>query len=71
MRMSDDVILLADGGGGERMMDLVRREILARFAAADASGELARLSDAANIVRASQRSSMSRARSSMNGSRVT
>jgi hydrogenase expression/formation protein HypE len=47
--MSDDVILLADGGGGERMMNLVRREVLARFAAADASGELARMSDAARI----------------------
>jgi len=45
--MDDDLILLADGGGGERMMDLVRREILARFAPDDASGELARLADAA------------------------
>ncbi len=48
--MDDDVILLADGGGGERMMDLVRREILARFAPADESGELARLADAARLA---------------------
>lgn len=48
--MADDVILLADGGGGQRMMDLVRREILARFAPADPSGELARLADAARIA---------------------
>jgi hydrogenase expression/formation protein HypE len=47
--MADDVILLADGGGGERMMDLVKREILARFAPLDASGELARLADAARV----------------------
>ncbi|MBM4017205.1 MAG: hydrogenase expression/formation protein HypE [Planctomycetes bacterium] len=47
--MRDDVILLADGGGGERMLDLVRREILARFAPADPSGELARLADAARV----------------------
>ncbi|MCX5673823.1 MAG: hydrogenase expression/formation protein HypE [Planctomycetota bacterium] len=47
--MADDVILLADGGGGERMMDLVKREILARFAPLDTSGELARLADAARI----------------------
>jgi hydrogenase expression/formation protein HypE len=47
--MRDDVILLADGGGGERMLDLLRREILSRFAAADPSGELARLADAARI----------------------
>jgi len=47
--MDDDLILLADGGGGERMMDLVRSEILSRFAAADGSGELARLADAARL----------------------
>ncbi|MBE3097856.1 MAG: hydrogenase expression/formation protein HypE [Planctomycetes bacterium] len=47
--MADDVILLADGGGGERMMDLVKREILARFAPLDTSGELARLADAARV----------------------
>jgi len=47
--MPDDVILMADGGGGERMMDLVKREILSRFAAADASGELARMADAARV----------------------
>jgi hydrogenase expression/formation protein HypE len=47
--MPNDVILLADGGGGERMMDLVRREILSRFASADPSGELARMADAARI----------------------
>ena len=47
--MADDVILLADGGGGERMMDLVKREILARFAPLDTSGELSRLADAARI----------------------
>jgi hydrogenase expression/formation protein HypE len=46
--MSDDVILLADGGGGERMMGLVRREILSRFAPGG-RGELARLGDAARI----------------------
>ena len=47
--MADDVILLADGGGGERTMSLVRREILSRFAPADASGELVRLADAARV----------------------
>jgi hydrogenase expression/formation protein HypE len=47
--MPDDVILMADGGGGERMMDMVRREILSRFASADPSGELARMSDAARL----------------------
>ena len=47
--MADEVILLSDGGGGERMMDLVRREILSRFGPADGSGELARLADAARI----------------------
>jgi len=47
--MPDDVILLADGGGGERMMSLVRREILSRFAPADSSGELVRLADAARV----------------------
>ena len=46
--MSDEVILLADGGGGERMMGLVRREILSRFAPGD-GGELARLADAARV----------------------
>jgi hydrogenase expression/formation protein HypE len=46
--MNDDIILLADGGGGERMMDLVRREILPRFAPGG-RGELARLADAARI----------------------
>jgi hydrogenase expression/formation protein HypE len=46
--MTDDCILLADGGGGERMMDLVRREILSRFAPGG-RGELARLADAARI----------------------
>jgi hydrogenase expression/formation protein HypE len=45
--MNDDLILLADGGGGERMMDLVRDEILARFGPSDATGQLARLADAA------------------------
>lgn len=45
--MSDEVILLADGGGGERMMALVRREIVARFA--PGGGELARLGDAARL----------------------
>lgn len=47
--MTDDRILLADGGGGERTMDLVRKEILSRFAQADPSGELSRLSDAARV----------------------
>jgi hydrogenase expression/formation protein HypE len=47
--MPDDVILLADGGGGERMMDLVKREVLARFGPLDASGELAKLADAARV----------------------
>jgi hydrogenase expression/formation protein HypE len=47
--MPDDVILLADGGGGERMMDLVKREVLARFGPLDKSGELAKLSDAARV----------------------
>ena len=46
--MSDDIILLADGGGGERMMGLVRREILSRFAPGG-RGELARLADAAQV----------------------
>jgi hydrogenase expression/formation protein HypE len=46
--MNDDIILLADGGGGERMMGLVRREILSRFAPGG-RGELARLGDAARI----------------------
>jgi len=45
--MDDDLILLADGGGGERMMDLVRDEIVSRFAPAGGGGELARLADAA------------------------
>jgi len=45
--MDDDLILLADGGGGERMLDLVRDEIVARFAPAEGGGELARLADAA------------------------
>jgi hydrogenase expression/formation protein HypE len=49
MAMPDDVILLADGGGGERMMDLVKRQILSRFAPGDPSGELARLADAARV----------------------
>ncbi|HUU09654.1 MAG TPA: hydrogenase expression/formation protein HypE [Phycisphaerae bacterium] len=48
--MSDEVVLLADGGGGERMMRLVRQEIVARFAADDPSGELARLADAARLT---------------------
>jgi hydrogenase expression/formation protein HypE len=47
--MPDDIILLADGGGGQRSQDLVRREILTRFATADASGELARMADAARV----------------------
>jgi hydrogenase expression/formation protein HypE len=47
--MADDVILLADGGGGERTMSLVRREILSRFAPGDSSGELVRLADAARV----------------------
>jgi len=46
--MRDEIILLADGGGGERMMGLVRREILSRFAPGG-RGELARLGDAARI----------------------
>jgi len=50
--MDDALILMADGGGGERMMDLVRQEILSRFAPADASGELARLADAAVLAEA-------------------
>ncbi len=44
--MDDDVILMADGGGGERMLELIRREILARFAPGG-RGQLARLFDAA------------------------
>jgi hydrogenase expression/formation protein HypE len=44
--MADEVILLADGGGGQRMLDLVRREIVARLAP-EGGGELARLEDAA------------------------
>jgi hydrogenase expression/formation protein HypE len=48
--MPEDVIMMADGGGGERMMDLVRGHILARFAPLDPSGELARLADAACVV---------------------
>jgi hydrogenase expression/formation protein HypE len=48
--MPDDVILLADGGGGERMMELVKRQILTRFGPLDPSGELAKLSDAARVV---------------------
>ena len=48
--MSDEVVLLADGGGGERMMRLVRQEIVARFAPDDPSGELARLADAARLT---------------------
>ena len=47
--MPDDVVLLADGGGGERMIAFVRRHILARFAAGDPSGQLERLADAARI----------------------
>ena len=47
--MPDDVILMADGGGGERMMELVKREILSRFAPLDPSGELARMADAAYV----------------------
>jgi len=47
--MPDDVILMADGGGGERMMELVKREILSRFAPLDPSGELARMADAARV----------------------
>ena len=47
--MSDDVILMADGGGGERMMDLIKREILVRLGPLDSSGELARLADAARV----------------------
>lgn len=47
--MNEDVILMADGGGGERMRDLVRREILERFAPGDSSGELAKLADAARV----------------------
>jgi len=53
--MDEDLILLADGGGGERMMDLVRQEILARFEPDDASGELARLADAAVLAEADGR----------------
>ncbi|KPJ72530.1 MAG: hydrogenase [Planctomycetes bacterium DG_20] len=48
--MADDLVLLADGGGGERMIDLIRRQILSRFAADDGSGELARLADAARLA---------------------
>jgi len=47
--MTDDLVLLADGGGGERMMDLIRHEILSRFAPDDGTGELARLADAARL----------------------
>jgi len=47
--MADDLVLLADGGGGERMMDLIRSQILSRFAPNDGSGELARLADAARV----------------------
>jgi hydrogenase expression/formation protein HypE len=47
--MAEDVIVLADGGGGERMMTFVRREILSRFASADPSGALARMADAARV----------------------
>jgi len=47
--MSDEIILLADGGGGERMMNLVRREILSRVAP-EGRGELARLADAARLA---------------------
>jgi hydrogenase expression/formation protein HypE len=47
--MTDEVVLLADGGGGERMMDLIRSQILSRFAPDDGSGELARLADAARL----------------------
>jgi len=48
--MPDDVILLADGGGGERMLELVKRQILTRFGPLDPSGELAKLSDAARVI---------------------
>ncbi len=44
--MGEGVILLADGGGGERMRDLIRRHIVERFAP-DGTGELPRLGDAA------------------------
>jgi len=47
--MTDDIVLMADGGGGERMREFIAREILSRFAAGDASGELARLGDAARL----------------------
>ena len=47
--MTDDLVLLSDGGGGERMMDLIRSQILSRFAPDDGSGELARLADAARL----------------------
>jgi len=47
--MTDDLVLLADGGGGERMMDLIRSQILSRFAPAGGGGELARLADAARL----------------------
>jgi len=47
--MTDDIILMADGGGGERMRAFIAREILSRFAPGDASGELARLGDAARV----------------------
>jgi hydrogenase expression/formation protein HypE len=47
--MPETIILLADGGGGERSRDLVRQEILSRFAPADTSGELSRLADAARV----------------------
>jgi hydrogenase expression/formation protein HypE len=47
--MPDDIIMMADGGGGEKMQDFIRREILSRFAPADASGELRKLGDAARV----------------------
>jgi hydrogenase expression/formation protein HypE len=46
--MADDVVVLADGGGGERMAEFIRREILARFVPGG-RGELARLADAARL----------------------
>jgi hydrogenase expression/formation protein HypE len=53
--MSEGVILLADGGGGERMRDLIRRHIVERFAPAGTAArgdaaELPKLADAARLA---------------------
>ena len=46
--MGDDVVVMADGGGGERMAEFLRRHILPRFDP-HGQGELARLADAARL----------------------